>query len=208
MGHRSVLALTRLAWPTSADLGAIVARKAEQQQVNEASDTSLAEAVVAEGAAHEEQGETDSEDGLDEDERDAEMQADIDPRFRAITDEEWVAIAERARSALPQAAQDAMDAAELAYSRQEQEDAHKVRSFADTLQVWKSVMPRYISPESGETTFDPATDMAVDAAIDAQLAEMRALLSDQRAANNPAAWRERVARIPLTPDYSEEEEER
>ena len=54
-------------------------------------------------------------------------------------------------------------------------------------------MPYHSSPGSGEPTFDPATEGAVDAAITSQLEGMRAQLSDERAANNPIAWRGRIA---------------
>ena len=41
--------------------------------------------------------------------------------------------------------------------------------------------------------FDPATVGAVDAVIKSRLEDVRARLYDERAANNPMAWKMRIA---------------
>ena len=60
-------------------------------------------------------------------------------RVRAITNEEWAAMAVRAENTLSKGERDALDAAESKYHRQEneeREDEAKVSSFADMLQMW------------------------------------------------------------------------
>ena len=77
------------------------------------------------------------------------MQAEMDARVRAVTNEEWAAMAVRAGSALSKQEKDALDAAESEYHRQEREDETKVSSFADMLQMWKGAKPDSLSPGGG-----------------------------------------------------------
>ena len=69
---------------------------------------------------------------------------------------------------------------------QEQEDDIKLRAFAASLRMWKKTMPHYVPPEGGAPVLDKDTEIAADATIACQVAEMRDLLAGKRAAKFPA----------------------
>jgi hypothetical protein len=68
------------------------------------------------------------------------------------------------------------------YLLQEREDSMELRAFAASLGMWKEAMPHCVPPGGGAPVLDKDTDMAVDASIACQVAEMKDLLAGRRAA--------------------------